>query len=129
MEVHRQLGCGFLEAVYHEALGAEFEARSIDARHEVELPIFYKNKKLQCSYRVDFVCFQQVIVELKAVRILGSPDEAQIINYLRASKCRIGLLLNFGGMSLEYRRFAGPPTPSKVLPMPVFPRPESAQSA
>ncbi len=72
MEVHRQLGSGFLEAVYQDALEIEFRVRSIPFRREVELPVHYKGQRLSCSYRADFVCYDQIIVELKALRSLVS---------------------------------------------------------
>jgi len=105
MEVHRQLGCGFLEAVYQEALTLEPGARGIPSRREVQLPISYKGQKLNITYRTDFVCYDSVIVELKALAKIGGTEEAQILNYLKASECEIGLLLNFGTPSLEYKRF------------------------
>lgn len=105
MEVHRQLGHGFLEAVYHEALSIEFNAQEIPALHEVELPIYYKGQALSKTYRVDFVCFENIIVEVKAIKRLTNIEEAQIVNYLKASKFDKGLLLNFGAPSLEYKRF------------------------
>lgn len=106
MEVHRALGCGFLEAVYQEALALELTQRNIPYRREVELPIFYKGQRLNTFYRADFVCFDGIIVELKALTKLSGLEEAQIINYLKATGLEIGLVLNFGTTSLEYKRFA-----------------------
>jgi GxxExxY protein len=105
MEVHKQLGCGFLEPVYQEALTVEFSRRKIPFRREVTLPIFYKQVRLNTPYRVDFICFEEVAVELKALAQLSGTEEAQLLNYLKASGHEIGLLLNFGRRSLEYRRF------------------------
>ena len=113
MEVHRQLGCGFLEPVYQEALALEFESQAVPFRLEVELPVFYKGQKLNISYRADFICFDAIVVELKALGKLGGIEEAQIINYLKASGFDLGLLINFGARSLEYRRFTAAPLESK----------------
>ncbi len=104
MEVHRQLGSGFLESVYHEALAIELADRKVPFRHEVELPVFYKVHRLEARYRADFVCFDSIVVEIKALSRMGGVEYAQLINYLRAIGARIGLLLNFGAGSLEYRR-------------------------
>lgn len=83
----------------------EFTIRDLPFQREVELPIFYKGGKLQTTYRVDFICFESVLVELKALSQIGGMEEAQILNYLKASGHEIGLLLNFGARSLEYKRF------------------------
>lgn len=106
MEVHRELGCGFLEAVYQEAYAIELTKRGMLFRREVDLPVYYKGQKLNTSYCADFICYDSIIVELKALSKLGKVDEAQIINYLKATGFAIGVLLNFGAPSLEYRRFA-----------------------
>jgi GxxExxY protein len=105
MEVHKQLGCGFLEAVYQEALEQEFIIQGIPYVREKELLLHYKGKKLNISYRVDFFCYDEIPVELKALSALSGTEESQIINYLKASETSVGLLINFGGDSLEYKRF------------------------
>lgn len=103
-EVHKTLGGGFLEAVYGEALAAEFIERQIPFRREVELPVLHKGMRLRASYRADFLCFDEVIVELKALGPLTAIEDAQVINYLKATGLEIGLLLNFSPKSLEHRR-------------------------
>jgi GxxExxY protein len=85
MEVHRQLGCGFLEPVYQEALAIEFSKREIPFRRELKLPVFYKDIPLETPYKVDYICFGQVVVELKALARFSGTEEAQVINYLKAS--------------------------------------------
>ena len=104
MEVHRVLGCGFLEPVYQEALAKEFMIREIPSRREVELPVRYKGELLAVKYRADFICYDQVIVELKALDQLGGREKAQVINYLKVAGIERALLLNFGAVRLEYER-------------------------
>jgi GxxExxY protein len=106
MEVHRVLGPGFSEPVYQRALAVEFALRDISFQCEIGLPIFYKGTLLDASYRADFICYGEIIVELKALTSLCGAEEAQVINYLKATSFSIGLLLNFGKPSLEFRRFA-----------------------
>jgi GxxExxY protein len=104
MEVHRHLGHGYLEAVYREALRTELEERGISFHAEVPLPIAYKGRRLPVSFRADLIYFDQVLVELKALRGIGGAEEAQVLNYLKASGLSRALILNFGAPSLEFRR-------------------------
>jgi GxxExxY protein len=110
MEVHKTLGCGFLESVYQEALEKEFILQNIPFAREVVLPIYYKNQLLQKTFIADFICFEKIIVELKSLSQLSNEHHAQVLNYLKATNYKIGLLINFGKQSLEYKRiiFHGP---------------------
>jgi GxxExxY protein len=105
MEVHRLLGPGYLESIYHEAMGLELQDRGISWRREVPFSISYKGRILGHPYRADLVCDNGVLVDLKAHAGFNQADEAQIIHYLRASKLSTGLLINFGLPSLQQRRF------------------------
>lgn len=116
MKVHRELGHGFLEAVYQEAFAIELKKKGIPFQREFHIPIYYDGVRLSTHYQADFVCFESVIVELKALAKLTGTEEAQVINYLKATKLQKGLLLNFGSRSLEHKRL-------------VFNLRESAQSA
>ena len=104
MEVHRELGFGFLEAVYQCALALEFEERGIPIRAEVPLRVRYKGKLLTCGYRADFICYEDFLVETKAIAELTGADDAQVINELKATGLQRGLLLNFGARSLQFKR-------------------------
>ena len=105
IEVHKELGSGFLEGVYQEALEMEFENLGIPFDREKELLIYYKNRKLQKRYKSDFICYNQIIIELKAINQLTSEHELHIINYLKVTNLKIGFLFNFGEKSLKYKRF------------------------
>lgn len=109
MQVHRTLGCGYLEAVYQEAFAIELTHCNGPYQREIVLPISYRGQLLNTSYRVDFICYESVIVELKALAKLSGNEEAQIINYLKATGFDTGLLLNFGTRSLQYKRFTTAP--------------------
>jgi GxxExxY protein len=104
MEVHKYLGEGFLEPVYQEALEKEFLMQGIPHVREQKLQINYKGFTLDKFYVADFVCFDSVIVELKALQALTTQHEAQMLNYLKATQLQLGLLVNFGSKSLEYKR-------------------------
>ncbi len=104
MEVHKTLGNGFLEAVYQEALSLEFLEKEIPFEKEKKIKIEYKNKILNKEYSADFFCFDKIIVELKALGFLVSDHESQLLNYLKATNCKVGLLVNFGEKSLKYKR-------------------------
>jgi GxxExxY protein len=104
MEIHRQLGHGFLEAVYQDAAVIEFKLRKIPFEKEVFLPIHYKDTRLPSQYRADFICFSEIIVEFKALSRLSNVEEAQLLNYLKATGLQRGLLINYGASSLQYKR-------------------------
>jgi GxxExxY protein len=104
-KVYNYLGSGFLEKVYCEALEIEFHNNSILFKRENEIPIYYKNIKLNCLYKADFVCYNQILIEVKAVKYIDAIHYAQILNYLKATKLKIGLIINFGGKELEIKRF------------------------
>ena len=104
IDVHKELGKGFLEAVYQEALEKEFQIRKIPYKREVQLTIHYKNEPLNKVYVADFICFDKIIVELKALSAITPDHYAQVLNYLKASRLNLGLIMNFGKQSLEHKR-------------------------
>jgi len=104
IEVHKELGCGFLEAVYQEALEREFTIQKIPFKAQPFIQVKYKGQPLNKTYQPDFVCYEVVIVEIKAMSGLTGLEEAQLINYLKATGLKVGLLINFGSKSLEHKR-------------------------
>ena len=104
MTVHQELGRGFLEAVYQEALEKEFKLRDIPYKREIPMTIYYKNEPLNKCYVADFICYEKIIVELKALSTLTTEHQAQVLNYLAATRLKLGLLLNFGKPNLEHKR-------------------------
>ncbi len=104
MEVHSHLGPGFFEAVYQEAFEMELNFRSIPYLREEPLDIYYKGVKLKKKYVPDFICYDSIVVEMKAVSDILDVHQAQLLNYLKASKMRVGVLINFGETSLVYKR-------------------------
>ena len=106
IEVHRQLGQGFLEAVYQEAMQIELSLRHIPFAAKPKLPIQYRGRTLASYYEADLICYGSVIVELKALTNLSGAEEAQVINYLKATGLRVGVLINFGEPApLTWKRF------------------------
>lgn len=116
MAVHQELGHGFLEPVYQEALEIELLLRGIPHEREVSLPIRFKTTTLGKRYRADFLCYDCILVELKALQRLTTSDAAQVINYLKASGLGLALLLNFGALHLQYRRLILTHPPSASSP-------------
>ena len=112
MTVHRMLGNGFQEVIYQRSLAIELEAAGLVFAREIEMPIFYRGVNVG-SRRVDFLVAETVLVELKAVHEMNSSHYAQIINYLESYQLEVGLLINFGEVSLKYKRFLKnqPPKP------------------
>lgn len=104
MAVHRELGHGFLEPVYQEALAIELGFQGIPFVKEPELSIIYRGVALNKTYKADFVCYDSIIVELKALSSLNNDHMAQVLNYLKATNLKVGLLINFGESSLKHTR-------------------------
>jgi GxxExxY protein len=106
IEVHRELGSGFLEAVYQEAFELELYNHDVPFESQKPLIIYYKDRRLNKEYVADLVCYGQIVVEIKAIDRLSGKEESQILNYLKATGMRIGLLINFGSIGkLEWKRF------------------------
>ncbi len=103
--VYKTMGCGFLESIYQECLEIEFKHLGIPFLSQKELLLTYRNKELRSKYRADFICFEKIIIEIKAISKIIKEHESQVINYLNATKFKLGIIINFGHYpKLEYKR-------------------------
>ena len=102
--VYNSLGSGFLESVYQEALAKEFEINKIPFLKEKKIEVFYQDEKLNKYFKADFICFDEIIVEIKAEKFLNRTANYQVINYLKATKYKLAYLVNFGGDKLFFKR-------------------------
>ena len=109
MKVHSALEAVFLEAIYHEALETEFQKHNISYKKEVRLDLYYKGQRLKKTYRTDFICYDEIIVEVKAVSFMSKNFYNQVRNYLKATNYRLGILVNFGEPFLTYKRILNQP--------------------
>ena len=105
-EVYNELGSGFLKAIYQEALAMEFTNRKVPFMEFPEIEVEYKGIILNKKYYPDFLCFDKIIVEIKAVELIAPEHEAVLLNYLKGTNSPLGLFVNFGGTKLQYKRFA-----------------------
>ena len=112
MHVHGTLGPGFLESVYQEALEKEFIKRNIPYVRHPKLELFYEGEKMKKFFVADFVCYSKILIELKASPFIHSNNFDQLINYLKSTKLEVGLLINFGASSLQYKRCINTPNQS-----------------
>ena len=106
MNVSRELGCGFLEAVYQESLEMEFADCNVPFEPQKRINISYKNRMLKREYVADFICYDKIIVEIKAIKGITGIEEAQLLNYLKATELLLGLIINFGHPKMEWKRYA-----------------------
>ena len=104
MEVHKKLGSGFLESIYSETLEIEFKTAGIPFEREKKLQVYYEDKPMNKFFRADFVCYKSIIIELKATKFLTDADDRQTLNNIKATKFKLGLLVNFGTSSLIHKR-------------------------
>ncbi|MFZ5923458.1 MAG: GxxExxY protein [Chloroflexota bacterium] len=105
MEVYNTLGPGFSEPVYQEAFGIEMRKRSVPVKEQYEIVILYKGEPLHKTFIADYLAYERIVIEIKALDQLGSREEAQLLNYLKATRCPLGLLINFGAHNdLEWKR-------------------------
>jgi len=105
MQVHQKLGCGFLESVYQEALGIEFQKQQIPYIQHQKLQILFDGNPLSKFFVADFVCYNTIILEIKAAVFLHPDNSKQVINYLKSTNFTVGILVNFGESSLKWKRF------------------------
>ena len=105
INVHKELGPGFLEAVYQEALEIEFEDSNMPYISQPEIGIYFKKRKLKKYYQPDFLVQDEIVIEIKAIKVLGNIEEAQLINALKCCNKKLGLLINFGETSLKWKRY------------------------
>jgi GxxExxY protein len=112
MQVHQKLGCGFLESVYQEALEMEFQKQKILYNRHQRLQILFDGKPLSKFFVADFVCFNSIILEIKAAVFFHPDNSKQVINYLKSTNFSVGLLVNFGESSLKWKRFIHSPIQS-----------------
>jgi GxxExxY protein len=106
IEVSKVLSSGYLEAVYQEALEIELSESNVSFEKQKKLKIHYKHRILTKEYIADFVCFDKIIIEIKAIKRLTTVEDAQILNYLKITGLPLGILINFGGSTMEWKRFA-----------------------
>jgi GxxExxY protein len=109
MQVHRKLGSGFLESVYQEAVEKEFESQNIPYSRQKRLHIIFDGKPLDKFFVADFVCYDSIIIEIKAASFIHQDNSKQVLNYLKATGLAVGLLVNFGESSLKWKRFIHTP--------------------
>lgn len=111
--VYNTLGNGFLESVYMEALTKEFEKNKIPYKAEEKIEVFYNEEKLKKFFKADFLCYDDIIVEIKAEKFLSVASKNQVLNYLKASNHKVAYLVNFGGDKIYIKRFINTPTSVK----------------
>lgn len=116
MKVHAALGAGFLEAVYHEALEKELRQQEIPFKSKVKLNVYYNEEKLNKYYVADMICYDEIILELKVQQFIPKASYLQLRNYLKATRKRLGILINFGTPSLTYKRILNPQATSHNSP-------------
>lgn len=102
MEVYNQLGSGFVEKVYQDALEIEFELRGIPYKREEHLPVFYKGRQIKHDFFVDFICYDKIVIECKAVSEILNIHKIQTLNYIKINNLKLGIVINFSNQSLEY---------------------------